>query len=175
MIRELPSAEYLRECFVYERRTGKFFWKKRPLKHFVNRAAWARWNARYPGTQAFITKRKGYLYSHIDGKLASAHRVIWKIETGQEPPALLDHKNRRRDYNIFSNLRAISHLANCFNRARKSNNSSGHIGVYARRGRWYAYLNLSKQMIWLGSHSTRRAAINARKQGELKYLGAIIR
>lgn len=171
--RLLPPVKYLRECFVYERKTGCLFWKKRPLRHFSGRTAWKKWNTRYAGTKAFITVVKGYRYSSIDGVRYAAHRVIWKLETKKEPPVMLDHEDRRRGNNCFTNLRSASYSQNMSNTSRRTLNSSGRQGVYWRSGRqrWYAYLTKNRVQIWLGSFKKRSAAVQARTVAEQRYFG----
>lgn len=34
--RQLPSKEYLDECFDYSKETGTLIWKARPVSHFKN-------------------------------------------------------------------------------------------------------------------------------------------
>lgn len=62
----LPSQKYIRECLKYNPKTGKLFWKKRPLSHFKNESGYNRWNARWPGKPAFTARMgKAGFIGHI--------------------------------------------------------------------------------------------------------------
>ena len=133
----LPDVEYLRECFRYEPKTGLVWWKTRPSKHFLSKRIWLGWNARLAETQAFMTPNgDGYLYSRLDGVQMYAHRVIWKLVTGREPPNRIDHDDGKTNNNRWKNLRAASHPQNIANRHSPVLAKSGVRGVHKARGKW---------------------------------------
>lgn len=169
MNKRLPPVTYLRELFLYKPRTGELFWKRRPREHFADRKSWCMWNTRYAGQKAFVTKVKGYCYASVDGVRYVAHRVVWKMVTGKEPSAYLDHKNRSREDNRFNNLREVTQSQNGFNRAKRSAiNKAGRIGIYYKksRGHWYAYISQDYKQKFLGSFASKRAAISCRREAE---------
>lgn len=67
-------------------------------------------------TKAITGKNsKGYLRLSVDGSVYKAHRVIYKMMTGQEPKCV-DHRNGVVDDNRWDNLRAADPFLNQGNR-----------------------------------------------------------
>ena len=95
-ILKLPPVEYLRECFAYDRQTGKLFWRKRPRKHFSRNKDFLRWNGLFAGAEACSARMKsGHIRLTLDKRQYLAHRVIWKLVTGKDPKRLIDHEDRK--------------------------------------------------------------------------------
>lgn len=127
--KSLPSKEYLRERLEYNPETGLLFWKIKALKEGDIPSRVATWNTRYAGTQAFKKlDANGYLQGVIDDVSYQAQRIIYKWVTGEEPEEI-DHDNRIRSDNRWSNLKASTHLKNNQNQGLRSNNKSGVTGV----------------------------------------------
>lgn len=100
----------------------------------------------------------GYKRVYFEGKIYTAHRFIWFYMTGAFPPFEVDHKDRNRSNNSWSNLRKANRSENNFN--RKLPSSHGYTGVRfdKRSGRWSAkYQNRS-----LGAFDTPEQAAQAR-------------
>ena len=91
----LPNAEYLRECFDYDPKTGVLMWRERPQEHFKTKARWVSWNKRYPGKPAGSIDAGGYLKVVIGGAQRRIHRVVMKWMTGEDPRGEVDHIDRR--------------------------------------------------------------------------------
>ena len=90
----LPSSERLRHLFAYDPDTGI-------LSRRVSTAP----NAR-KGQPVGSKHNAGYLQMQVDGKKYLAHRVIWRLVTGDDPGELeVDHKNGDRSDNTWGNLR----------------------------------------------------------------------
>lgn len=163
----LPDAAYLRSCFRYNKRTGILIWKKRPREHFATQRAFGMWNARYAGKEALTAVNTyGHLAGTLDNKKYVAHRVIWKLVTGQEPPHLIDHRNRKPSDNRWRNFRAATKGQNNIN----SSLSRG-VSFDKSRGKWAAYTKLNGRKIFLGRHETERAARLARISGVRELFG----
>lgn len=135
MVRPLPDRALLLAMFDYDPDAGTLTWKSLGPDHFTDtKTSWkpeslARaHNAHYAGKLAFTAKNQGYHRGKIDGVHYSAHRVIWKMATGEEP-ASIDHINGDRADNRLSNLRACTHAENCRNYAKKPVGSSKYRGV----------------------------------------------
>jgi hypothetical protein len=140
-IKPLPSVEYLRECFMYDKKTGELRWRVRPLKHFATGQSWRRCNTLFGGkTAGMKDKRKGHWIVSIDGRDYKAHRVIWKLITGNEPCAEIDHMDGDGANNSWLNLRAATDGEQRWNSAFLSTNTSGRRGVIwnKRLGKWQA-------------------------------------
>src|SRR5580765_8002422 len=89
----MPEQPYLRECLRYSRKTGAVKWRRRPLHHFANEGVWCAWNSRFAGKIAGTPDPKGYTRISVNGVIYKAHRLVWKLVTGMEPTAGIDHKD----------------------------------------------------------------------------------
>lgn len=109
--KKLPSLEYLMELFTLEKGTGVLRWNRRPLSHFIDDRACKVWNTRYAGTPAG-TKNPREITLCIDGEKFRAHRVIFFIHYGFEPPFEIDHQDGDPQNNRLENLRPATRLQN---------------------------------------------------------------
>jgi len=126
----LPSADYLRECFMYDAETGVLTWKERSREHFATANAWSTWNSKFAGTTAgWVHSKKGYHTVSVDWCGYKKTRLIWKWVTGEEPPHEIDHKDRNPGNNRWANLRESTPREQSYNRVRKAINPTGHRGV----------------------------------------------
>ena len=133
----------------------------------ADRAAKA-WNAKFSGKPALASyTSNGYLHGAVDGVDALAHRVIWKIVTGEDPEDI-DHINGDRADNRFDNLRSCSRSENMRNRGISSNNKTGHHGVWqvTCSEHWYAQIEHDGKVETLGSFPTKAEAVQARIEAE---------
>jgi len=76
----------------------------------------------------------------VQGSHYLEHRIIWKLVTGNDPVAEIDHANGVGDDNRWSNLREASRTQNAHNLKTPSTNTSGFKGVHWHAGarRWRA-------------------------------------
>ena len=169
-IRKLPPVEYLNECFLYESATGRLFWKARPREHFVSTRAWNSWNKRLAGKEAFHAGR--YRAGNLDGKYIVAHRVIYKLVTGEEPPPLLDHRDRNKHNNRWINIRPATKPQNSAN--RDLNTPSGFPGVHKHRNknRWVAQAgHVRGRQRYVGIFDSPEKAFEARQRAMKELYG----
>ena len=90
----LPSFEVVDELLSYDKETGEITWKKQTC------------NRNPVGSPAGCKHKSGYHFITINYKKYKAHRLAWLLATGQDPGSFtVDHKNRNRSDNAFSNLR----------------------------------------------------------------------
>lgn len=169
----LPDQTLLNQLLRYEPETGKLFWLRRDVSLFEPkgrpREVAARiWNTRYAGEEALTHRRHGYFTGAIHGVEYMAHRVIWRIMTGDDPEGEIDHINGVRDDNRWCNLRLVSSTENRRNSCVRSDNQSGTVGVsrYARTGKWWAYIVINGTTKHLGLYDDKQEAIRARKKAE---------
>lgn len=162
----LPPREELRRLFRYEPRTGKLFWKKRPRHMFSDERQYRGWNGQFAGQEAFTALCNGHRRGICNGQHIYAHRLIWKLKTGEEPPEI-DHINGDPVDNRWENLRAASRAINNRNASRRRDNVSGVTGVSARGARWIAQIMDRGQVRHIGIYNTKEEAISARKAAEL--------
>lgn len=168
----LPSQEYLNEVLRYDPCTGLLFWRARSPIHFSDglhsaaRKA-SQFNAMYAGKEAFTYCCAGYRVGTLDGKRLKAHRVIWKMVTGEEPPEI-DHKDQDRANNRLKNLRASDRSSNQRNAQLRRSNTSGCMGVQwcQQRRKWKAFIRNHGRRVYLGAFSEKEAAIAARRSAE---------
>lgn len=149
----LPDAEYLRDLFDYDPETGRLTWR-RPRQGVS------------AGSLAGSVNSHGYRQVRIDRRLYKAHRIIWKIVTGQDPLLEIDHRNRDRTDNRWSNLRVATRSENAINRDRITRSvSSPFRGVsYNRRDRrWQARIQRGGRSRSLGYFTSPEEAHSARQ------------
>ncbi len=131
--KELSSYDYLHECFSYE--DGKLFWKARPLSHFVTVGGWRISTAAFSGKEAgHKHKSNKYIEVRLDNKLYKAHRIVFKMLTGKEPPMFIDHIDGNPTNNRIENLREATQQEN-----------SRSMKPRSRHGSTSAYKGVSKQ------------------------------
>lgn len=142
-IKPLPSQEQLNKLFDYNPTTGIL--ARRSLR-----------------SQCLgCLDSQGYLRLKIGRKVYLAHRLIWKIVTGNEPPPALDHIDGNRLNNRVDNLRAASHGENQQNTSRQLNNTSGHKGVSWSKTHksWQVSVMGDGKSLWLGRYKNLEDAV----------------
>jgi len=87
------TADEARRIFSYDPETGVLRWEV-PLANVVKK-----------GTPCACKNSSGYYTVGIYGKMHTVHRIIWLMMTGSFPDATIDHINRDRSDNRWSNLR----------------------------------------------------------------------
>lgn len=116
-----------------------------------------------------VCSSTGYIYMNIGRKKQNIHRFIWLLMMG-EWPNVIDHVNRDRLDNRWSNLRNVSHSENSYNRPRGKNNKSGLKGVCwdTNHSRWKVYINLDGKQVGLLNTKDFFEACCVRKSAENK-------
>ena len=139
MIKPLPPVKYLRQCFDYIPETGALVWRARPREHFADLRSYNRCNTMYAGNEAGTIGKLGYRVVLLKPTRYTAHRIVWKLMTGDEPPAMIDHVNGVRTNNQWVNLRAATPFGQVGNQCVHNTNTSGYRGVSAHKsGKWVA-------------------------------------
>ncbi len=111
-LRALP-IETLMELLRLDVETGKLFWRERDRRWFPTHRAWAIWNGRYAGHEAFTaTNPDGYRVGSIFHRLYLAHRVIFAMHHGRWPVGGLDHHKAPKSNNRPGNLREATDQQN---------------------------------------------------------------
>lgn len=173
-LKKLPSKEELNTLLRYEPHTGLLFWRKRTEDKFVNVGSHslahtcAKWNGRFADKEALTKMNLGYRCGRLKRDYVMAHRVIWKLMTGDDP-IQVDHIDGDRSNNRWDNLRDVTSAENHRNAARRSDNTSGVVGVYwdKRMRKWTASIVLKS--LYLGSYDSFEDAVAARKAAEVEY------
>lgn len=154
--KRLPDQEYLRECFEYDAATGALTWRQRPMRHFPDARIHLLWNAQHSGIQAggiSHHRHTDYVTVSINSSRFLAHRIIWKLENGTEPPEV-DHEDGNGTHNWLDNLRAADKIRNMQNaRTRKNKTLPKGVGVRSN-GKYRARIKVEKKEIALGDFDT---------------------
>ena len=172
--RKLPRQEVLRWLLRYDPETGALSWRPRPADMFGGDERACRWwNSRFAGKPALQhVGNHGYRKGSLFRRPVLAHRIIWKMLTGDEPESI-DHINGDRTDNRERNLRSIPAADNARNRAINKNNTSGVLGVYWYRPsrKWRAAIHdpVGYRQVHLGTFTSKAEAIAARKRAEMEY------
>jgi len=96
--------------------------------------------------------------------------LIWLYQTGEIDIEQIDHINRNKLGNRWSNLRHVSHQENTLNKSKLSNNTSGVTGVYfeERTGKWRGEVWFNKKKHRLGRfldiREAEQAVVEKRKE-----------
>ncbi|MNK14399.1 AP2 domain protein [compost metagenome] len=168
--KRLPSQKYLKECFDYDSKTGNLYWKERPIEHFKTERAWKIWNKQFPSKLALnYIHKNGYKTGAISGEMVYAHRVIYKLITGDEPD-IIDHEGRDKTDNRIENLISGTFSKNSKNLNMSLRNKSGVTGVSwsEERGKWVAQIRHEGKTTNLGRFVDFNEAVKARKSAEVK-------
>jgi hypothetical protein len=162
----MPPAAYLRACLAYSRKTGELHWKLRPREHFPLERFWKRWNALMAGTSAGSCIGGNACRIGIAGYRRSyaTHRIIWKLVTGKEPVATVDHIDGNFRNNRWSNLRQATPAENQWNSVRRSTKlKSPYRGAYQSPGDafWWSSIKTNGVKHYLGTFATAEEAAAA--------------
>ena len=89
-----PDNSTLESWFIYNKVTGDLIWKERSEGFHDNRSM-KTWNTRRSGK---VAGSKHYANHYIevripDGSLHKAHRLVWKMCTGEDASGIVDHVN----------------------------------------------------------------------------------
>lgn len=124
----------------------------------------------------------GYMETTVGGKKSQGGRAIllhrlayWWIN--DTIPKFIDHVNGIRDDNRGINIRGADAQENTRNCGVSKNSSTGVSGVcwHGQNNNWRAYITVDRRQLSLGSYSSFKDAVAARKKAEIKYFGEFIR
>lgn len=161
------TAEFVRSILDYDPVTGIFRWRFRegyPPK----------WNNKHAGKPAGCSVRD-YIQIRVSTETGChpAHRLAWLYVHGRWPRDYIDHINGDPSDNRLENLRECSHMQNCFNRKKQSNNASGHIGVFWRADirKWRATITRNRKVVWRRNFATAQEAAAERRKALAAHHG----
>lgn len=142
------TQERLKELLHYDSGTGVFTWRVR------------RGGGATAGAKAGATDTYGYAQITVDRHLYLAHQIAWLYMTGFWPRFEIDHRNRVRNDNAWSNLRPADRLLNTQNRTKpNTKNSTGLLGVSRyRTSEFSARITVNGKQRFLGVYSSAEQA-----------------
>jgi hypothetical protein len=148
----MPPVEALEEWFVLDRNEGKLYWRKKPTRQVprLAEAGWKqmhgphhpRWSVNVPGYGRFLRSR-----------------IIWKMVTGNDPGAAVDHLNGDSLDDRFENL--VDGGSSWNNRNRhKRRHTSEFVGAYPSNGgkQWMVTIGVNGKTKYIGSYRTPQEA-----------------
>ena len=141
-----PSHKEVLATFDYNPETGIFRWKKRNAQRVKI------------GSIAGFQMSTGYRGVSLRNMQFLAHRMAWFYMTGRWPRHQIDHIDRVRTNNRFSNLREATMRDQLGNASMRKNNTSGIRGVSRKRNKWQAQLAYRGTYYSLGSFSSKTQA-----------------
>lgn len=153
------TQEIVRELLDYNPETGAFTWRPRDRKWFKTDRATKIWNARFPKTRAGSTKHGEYTRIQLHNRMYHAHRLAHLWMTGSWPAQQIDHRDRDRTNNRWTNLRPATRSQNRVNRTYAS--ATGFRGVTETKNRFYASIYYEGQRTSLGGFATAEEAARA--------------
>lgn len=154
------TVDQVRALFDYSKKDGQLRWKV------------SRQKIRKGAIAGYISSSDGYRYICFDYHDFLAHRLIWLWMTGSWPKCQIDHYDRDRSNNRWTNLREATNSQNNRNGlAQKNNKSTGVRGVDIRRGKYRVRIFVDRKELVVGRFQTLDEAKAARREAEQKYFG----
>lgn len=155
----MTTQKRVKQLFDYDEKTGLFTRISPVRKANVGDIA---------GTVA----KNGYITISVDCKRYYAHRLAFLFMTG-DMPKQVDHKDRNRSNNKWSNLRKATHSNNEANKPAKKGCKSRHKGVSVHHstGMWRSRIKVNKKEISLGLFKCETDAAIAYNAAAKKYFG----
>ena len=112
--------------------------------------------------------RRKYTRIKINTKHHLATKLAWLYVYGEYPRAVQvldgDGTNIR-----LSNLKKLDYSKKPITIKPSKNNTSGHVGVRRKHGKWCANIGYRGEDIYLGIFETKEAAIKARRDAEIEF------
>jgi hypothetical protein len=179
-VKILPDVEVLRQLFMYDEKTGNIYWESRDISMFVDERSFNTFHSQFAGKKAGSLKAKehtNYIEVCIFGRTTLAHRVIWKMHYGTEPPPIIDHIDGDGTNNKIENLREATIHQNGWNSKKNVRNKSGFKGVSfnTEQQRWRAAIHVKGKTRLLGYFNTPEEAGDAYKNASIKLHGSFSR
>ena len=147
-LKHSPTQEQLKSQLHYNPDTGEF-----------TRIAMASHLGPSTVGQVVGTKNSaGYLQIRVCGGRYLANRLAWIYMTGTSPNGDVDHIDRNRLNNRWSNLRDVDRSANSRNVRTRPDKSSAFRGVSKRGNRWQVVVRIDGRLKFLGSFDDEQKA-----------------
>lgn len=176
-IRDLPSLEYLKECFLIDSSSPSgLIWNERPRSHFADNGSWKKFNDKYKGKPSGgpCSNNSGYFRVGINGINYMAHRIVYAIhnQTIDFKDLIIDHINRDHSDNSPENLRAATIRQNNGNATRSQKTYSGHPNVTKNNnGNWLVRFHIEGKTQCFGTYKTIEEASARAREVSLELYG----
>lgn len=172
----LPDVGLLRQLFRYDPENGNLYYLERPDEMFSSERAANSWHTQHCGNMAgsaILKEGRTYVQIQFFKKKYLAHRIVWKMHYGTEPPPIIDHIDGDGTNNRISNLREATIYQNGWNTKKSSRNRSGYKGVSfnTERNKWRAAMRINGRDILVGYYKSREEAAAAYQKAAAAYHG----
>lgn len=157
----LPGIAYLHTVLRYDPKAGVLIWKIS--------------NPRYYGKVAGTPLVTGHVQIGLDHVPYYAHRIIWKMMTGDDPKSEIDHKDTDPGNNRWLNLRRATHGQNTSNKGVRADSRTGLKGVTPHKSGFISQIRYRGKNHYLGLFKTPEAAHAAYCEAAAKLHGAFAR
>lgn len=107
-----------------------------------------------------LDTHSNYRYIMIDGVRVLEHRLIWFIMNLSWPIVIIDHIDKIRSNNIYSNLRDSSYRGNSTNKI--NNSPSGHNITLTKANNYMVTITINSVRHSYGTYKTNEQAIKVR-------------
>lgn len=172
---QLPDLDFLNNRLFYDPDTGIFRWREVGVEFFATKNSWSSWNSRFSGKTAGKLRDDGYLSVRLKylntSKTYLLHRVALKMFYGKDPEGFVDHINGNRQDNRIENLRVVSRSENQRNQKKRTNNTTGVLGVSWSKhaNAWLARITYDGKQKNLGYYKDFDDAVRVRMAAEIKH------
>jgi len=171
-VKKYPSRKEVRALFTYCPKSGHLLWNNRQSMRISK------------GDVAGTIKSNGYRSITINSSKYLAHRLIWIYFNGDIPENLtVDHIREQgsigkdvlntKDMNRIENLQLLSMSEQQRKAAGKINYMNPHPGVRRSGSKYMVRITSDGKCHYLGTHETIDEAIEAKREGELKFWGKV--
>lgn len=154
------TAERLRELLHYDQETGLFTWRV-PRKGTGGMGSAA----------GRVNSGNGYVDICVDYRRYLAHRLAWLYMTGEWPKNDVDHRDRVRTNNAWSNLRAATRSQNLANASKHKDGAAPFKGIQRAGKAWQATIMVRGVRKCLGTYATPEKAAEAYRHAALTMNG----
>lgn len=153
---KLLTQKELKRILSYDSVTGIFRWK---IRLNVNKVI---------GSVAGGLSSSGYVRIGINGIYYNAHELAFLYKEGYIPENIIDHIDRIKDHNWWSNIRETSQQCNIRNTGNFAHNKSGVKGIcfYKKGNKWKSTIMINKKQLFLGYHEDFNEAVCHRLAAE---------
>lgn len=161
MNEQQTTSEEILHLFTYDKERGVLIWRNPPQPN----------TKRLLGKIAGTLDKDWYNCVMIKRKMFKVHRVIWFLEKGEWPEAVIDHINGTKHDNRIENLRKCNHRENMQNMYRHREGRLLGAHWHKRSQTWHSSITIkNRKQIHLGSFSSALEAHEAymKKSSELQ-------
>ena len=109
--------------------------------------------------------KTGYCTVYLNNAPFPVHRLVaWAFIANPEHKRCVDHIDGNRENNNELNLRWATHEQNAYNRKMRTDNKTGHRGVYfnEKLNKWYSCVSVEGKLCNLGYFDNKEDAVKIR-------------